>query len=472
VVQLPLDTTAAMAIEMARRLESQDAGVERVERDHLMHPHAETVPAPVTAAAPGTADTFAHHQWPLMAREPGRTGRANFHRAWNRTAGSETIVVAVLDSGTTHHPDTVSRELAGFDLVTDVTLSADGSERDADPTDPGNFCAAGNVESDWHGTAAAGLIGAIAGNGYGVAGAAPGAWLQHVRVLGRCGAWSSDVADAIVWAAGGDVPGLPRNAMPARVINLSLGAPVDTCASFMQQAVDKAVRLGAVVVASAGNDDRAGIDMPANCRGAISVAAGTESGDLAGYSNHSPAIALTAPAGGLCKTQRSTCIPDGTATVGTVGPTLFEQHAEVRYFGGTSAAAPHVAAAAALVLSANPALEPAQVAAILRATAHREYPQDSFCAGGPRCGAGFLDAEAAVAAAGGAIPSVGQPPPAPAPRPAASQAPEAAVAAVPEDDDPAGGGGAMSLGWLALLALAGALLRPASAARAPRRRST
>ena len=71
----------------------------------------------------------------------------------------------------------------------------------------------------------------------------------------------------------------------------------------------------------------------------------------------------------------------------------------MRYFGGTSAAAPHVAAAAALVLSANPALAPREVAAILRATAMRDVPADSFCAHGAHCGAGFLDAEAAVLAA-------------------------------------------------------------------------
>ena len=456
VVELPAGTSPEAAAAVARRLAKKDPAVRRVEIDRRMVPHAEPVPAPSAPIEPTTLDSFSHHQWPLMARAPGRAGRANFHGAWQRTTGAAGVVVAVLDSGTTHHPDTVSRELGGFDMVSDVALSADGGDRDADPTDPGDFCANGSAASDWHGTAAAGLIGAIADNGFGIAGAAHGVRLQHVRVLGRCGAWSSDVADAIVWAAGGRVPGMPQNATPAQVVNLSLGAPTDTCAGFMQQAIDEAQRLGAVVIASAGNAARQGMDMPANCRGAVSVAAGTESGDLARYSNHSPNVTITAPAGGDCRSQRDTCIPGGTATVGTVGATLFEQHAEVRYFGGTSAAAPHVAAAAALVLSANPALVPREVAAILRATAMRDVPADSFCAQGAHCGAGFLDAEAAVLAAHGPVDL------------SADLEPAEEPAAIDEDDEGSAsdafvgppdesGGGAMSPLWLALLALAAAL---------------
>jgi serine protease len=405
VVQLPAGTTAAEAAALARRLAAQNPAVQSAEADLPLRSHAEAVTVP-DAYAPLTADTYAHQQWPLMGREPGRVGRANFGRAWQRTTGHDDVVVAVLDSGGTHHPDTLAREHAGFDFITELPLAADGSGRDADATDPGDFCASGIGDSDWHGTAAAGMIAAVPGNAYGVAGAAPGVRLQHVRVLGRCGAWSSDVADAIVWAAGGQVPGVPANATPARVINLSLGAPADACSAFMQDAVDAAARLGAVVVASAGNEGRRGIDMPANCRGVLAVAAATESGDLAHYSNHAPGIALAAPAGGECKTQRESCIAHGAPSVGTLGRTVFEGHAEVRYFGGTSAAAPHVAAAAALVVSANPALTPREVASVLRASAWRGLPADSFCAAGRDCGAGLLDAHAAVLAADGPVLSI------------------------------------------------------------------
>ena len=156
VVELPAGTSPEAAAAVARRLAKKDPAVRRVEIDRRMVPHAEPVPAPSAPIEPTTLDSFSHHQWPLMARAPGRAGRANFHGAWQRTTGAAGVVVAVLDSGTTHHPDTVSRELGGFDMVSDVALSADGGDRDADPTDPGDFCANGSAASDWHGTAAAG----------------------------------------------------------------------------------------------------------------------------------------------------------------------------------------------------------------------------------------------------------------------------------------------------------------------------
>ncbi len=62
-------------------------------------PHVEPVPAPSAPLEAASLDEFSHHQWPLMARAPGRAGRANFHGAWQRTTGAAAVVVAVLDSG-------------------------------------------------------------------------------------------------------------------------------------------------------------------------------------------------------------------------------------------------------------------------------------------------------------------------------------------------------------------------------------
>ncbi len=77
--------------------------------------------------------------------------------------------------------------------------------------------------SSWHGTHVAGTIGAIGNNGMGVAGINWVSQIVPVRVLGKCGGYVSDIADGIVWASGGTVTGLPDNANPARVLNLSLG---------------------------------------------------------------------------------------------------------------------------------------------------------------------------------------------------------------------------------------------------------
>ncbi|MCY6924111.1 S8 family serine peptidase, partial [Escherichia coli] len=75
----------------------------------------------------------------------------------------------------------------------------------------------------------AGLAAGQSNNGTGITGAAPGAKIQPVRVLGKCtNGWVSDIADAVAWSAGAPVAGEPANPNPATVINLSLNYP-DQC---------------------------------------------------------------------------------------------------------------------------------------------------------------------------------------------------------------------------------------------------
>src|SRR5690606_31257016 len=140
------------------------------------------------------------------------------------------VVVAVLDTGITRHGDLDANVLPGYDFISDAGKANDGDGRDNDPSDPGdwvtlNQCPGGNraENSSWHGTHVAGTIAAVTNNAKGVAGTAFGARILPVRVLGTCGGYDSDIADAIVWAAGGSVSGVPTNANPAEVINLSLG---------------------------------------------------------------------------------------------------------------------------------------------------------------------------------------------------------------------------------------------------------
>ncbi|GHH00238.1 hypothetical protein Srubr_23960 [Streptomyces rubradiris] len=111
----------------------------------------------------------------------------------------------------------------------------------------------------------AGTVAARAGNGLGVASTAHDAGVQPVRVLGACGGGKSDTIEAIVWAAGGTVPGVPANKTPAKVINLGLGEKAPYSDAY-QQAIDSAVRRGTTVVVAAGNDDaHADAYTPANC---------------------------------------------------------------------------------------------------------------------------------------------------------------------------------------------------------------
>lgn len=308
--------------------------------------------------------------------------------AWDLTRGAG-VTVAVLDTGITPHADLSANVVRGHDFVSDPRIANDGNARDSNASDPGDWCAATNEPSTWHGTHVAGIIAALGNNGLLMTGLAPAAKVMPVRVLGACGGDIADLADAITWASGGvvsNVASLPATKV-AKVINLSLSAP-GRCSESLQQAIAGAARRGALLVAAAGNDnaDVSGVQ-PANCAGVIAVAAHTEDGFLASFSNHGAGVHLTAPGQNILSTWNlGQTVPDpGTQTL----------HA----LSGTSSAAPHVAAVAALVQShrlsqGQPRLSPAALTGALIGHA-RPLPQPCL----PGCGAGMLDAQRPVEAA-------------------------------------------------------------------------
>lgn len=353
------------------------------------------------AAVPTWTDTQ-RRQWPLFGPVPSATpgtpavavpGGADFASAWAVSTGSQ-VAVAVLDTGSLPHPSLDGQSVPGYDFVTDLTAAGDGHGRDADASDPGDACQGGT--SSWHGLMVASQIaGRMTADG--ILGGAPQARVMPVRVLGRCGGWSSDIADAIDWLAGSTIAGVPRSSTAVRVVNLSLGGD-GTCPAFMQAAIDRALAAGIVVVAAAGNSTRASIDTPANCAGVIAVAAHTRSGDLASYSNHSRQVTLSAPGGGACRQQAAgTCDASATLAAGNAGREVPGASLSAVGFNGTSAATPQVAAAAALLLAARPDWSPAEVRSQLIRSA-RPHAAGTFCASRPgECGAGMLDAGAALA---------------------------------------------------------------------------
>jgi serine protease len=352
-----------------------------VEPDQILQATASPPNDPYwTTPAPG--------QWDLSEGTTPTTYGIDLLGAWDTTLGAG-VVVAVLDTGITTHPDLAGQTVAGYDFIADVLRANDGNGRDADPSDPGDwitaaenasgyFTGCGVSNSSWHGTHVSGTIAALRNNTIGIAGIAPSAKVQPVRVIGKCGGYVSDVADAIVWASGGAVSGVPANATPARVINMSLGGS-GSCDTPFQAAINGAVSRGAVVVVSAGNDnaDASGYS-PANCAGVITVAATDRNGIRASFSNYGSVVEIAAPGVSLWST-----LNDG-ATV--PGNPIFAP------YSGTSMAAPHVAGVAALMLAANPSLTPAQVVAIMQLTAH------PLAAGGCPlgCGSGIVDAAKAV----------------------------------------------------------------------------
>lgn len=346
------------------------------------------------------------NQWAL--RSQSGTAGARFDKAWELSRGSADVVVAVLDTGVVFDtPELAGRLLAGYDFVSDRNTGNDGDGRDPDASDPGNWvsqvesesgpfrgCAVRN--SSWHGTFVAGQVAANTQNNSGVAGADWNVKVLPVRVLGKCGGTLSDVLDAMLWSAGLDVPGIPRNPTPARVINLSLGSP-NVCSRFEQSVVDRVTQAGGLVVAAAGNGGGT-LDTPANCPNVMAVGALDRDGSRASYSAMGAGIDLMAPGG-----WRSGLVGLGnTGNQGPASPALVQKT-------GTSFAAPLVSAAAALMVAVNPELSPAAIRAQLRNTAAPFLaPQRQVCQEGQGsgscnctqavCGTGMLDAQAAVQA--------------------------------------------------------------------------
>ena len=317
--------------------------------------------------------------------------------AWDVSTGSG-ATVAVIDTGITAHPDLDANVLPGYDFVSDATAARDGNGRDSNAQDQGDWYAGGEcgqtaaANSSWHGTHVSGTVAAVTGNSTGVAGVAPNAKVLPVRVLAKCGGSLSDIADAIIWASGGTVSGIPANANPAKVINMSLGGS-GTCGTTYQAAINSAVSRGSTVVVAAGNSnqDAAGF-RPANCTSVVTVAASNPSGSLSYYSNYGATVDLTAPGGDTSVSSGGilSTINTGTSTPGGAGYANYQ---------GTSMAAPHVAGLVALMKSKSPALSPAQVESTLR-QGTRTMP--GGCTKG--CGAGLSDATATMGLLGGTTP--------------------------------------------------------------------
>jgi serine protease len=321
--------------------------------------------------------------------------------AWDiRTGGA--VNVAIVDTGLRPHAEFAARILPGYDFIAEDSPGSfftanDGNGRDADASDPGDWIGPDEAspdcpesDSSWHGTLLAGLIGAAGDNAAGIAGINWQARLLPVRALGRCGGYVSDIADGLRWAVGLAVAGVPANANPARIINLSLGS-TGPCSTTEQEALDAATAAGALVIVPAGNDgDDVSDSAPANCRNAFVVAALARSGALAYYSNHGGLVTLAAPGGdelnGLVSTFNS-----GLTTPGA------DDYAS---FLGNSFSVPLVAGTAALMLAVKPSLTREQLRAQLIQTT-RDFP-DASC-NTSLCGAGVLDAGAALAAVAGAV---------------------------------------------------------------------
>jgi serine protease len=383
----PVPLSEARAI--ARRLAGH-AEVEYVQPDHRMR--AQLVPN----------DEDVNLQTYLRDNAAGISAFS----AWDVGTGSANIVVAVVDTGYRPHAAMAGRILPGYDFISDPSVANDGDGRDADASDPGDWITRSDLisshtfdgcdiaTSSWHGTSTAGIIAANSNDAVWTAGIDWAAKILPVRVLGKCFGDDSDILDGIAWAAGLSVPGVPANPTPAQVINLSLGEQAE-CAPGYQQVIALALAHGITraIVASAGNDGAdVGTNTPSNCPGVISVGATTSAGSRASYSNFGATMSISAPGGDTF--GRS----DGIEILSNLGHSVPTTDG-LDVGNGTSYAAPMVSGVISLMLAVAPGLSASQVRAVLASSA-KPFPSGSDCTTAT-CGAGIVDAHAAVQAAQG-----------------------------------------------------------------------
>jgi len=391
-VKLSDELTVDQVKDFISTLEAAD-GIEAVEPD--MHMTALDNSSTKDSNVPN--DPYFSEQWDMTSGSYG----INATNAWSQSTGKD-VTVAVIDTGIlTNHPDMEGQLLPGYDFISDAERARDNDGYDADPSDEGDWAEPGvcpsrsgaskGQSSSWHGSHVAGTIAAHTNNNGGVAGVAPDAKIVPIRVLGRCGSTSADTIDAITWASGGEVNGVPVNKNPARIINMSMGGP-GTCPRFYQKTINAAVARGAVIVAAAGNEDQdASKVAPASCENVVTVGASTNNGVRSPFSNYGASVDISAPGGDmdvetgiLSLTDKSTTAPQDSTYATMVG---------------TSQAAPHVAGTIALMLAANPDLKTEEIVTTLQDTA-------TTMAGCDRdsCGAGIVNAASAVSQVAGKTP--------------------------------------------------------------------
>ena len=401
---------------------------------------------PVTVGAGGPVVG----QWYLRAPAGEVVSSINVELAWDLAPPSTDIVVADIDTGVRFdHPDLQraaagGKLLPGYDMIADIPSANDGDGRDGDASDPGDWITQGESDdvrgefyqcgadnSSWHGTQVSGLMGALTNNGIGMAGVARMVRILPVRVLGKCGGFDSDILAGMLWAAGLGVPGVPNNPTPARVLNMSLGGEGPCTAPYLD-AVDAINAAGVVIVASAGNNAGHAAGTPANCPGVLGVTGLRHAGSKVGFSDLGPAIAISAPAGNCvnvgpgqpCLYPMLTTSNSGLTTpiADSAGGSIYTDGFNSSL--GTSFSAPMVTGTVAMMLAANPALTPAAVRSMLQASVHpfpasglldtngAPLPQctapqpigamqidqlECYCTTST-CGAGMLDASAALTA--------------------------------------------------------------------------
>lgn len=439
-------SSEALAAHLARQPDVEYAVVDELRHrsivpNDLLYAESSTPPNPPNVRA---------GQWYLRAPSGAVRAAINAEAAWDASytaigaVGSSSVVVAVLDSGIrSDHEDFVGKfALPGFNMIADPIRSG-GVNRVADAEDRGDWLTQDEITnnptsypssykctveetSSWHGMEVSGIIGAESNNGLGMASVGGRTKILPVRVLGKCGGLDSDIIQGMRWAAGLAVDGLSGATAPrAKVINLSLGAASKSCSAAYRDTIAAVINAGVVVVAAAGNESKA-VDSPANCEGVIAVAALRHEGTKVGFSSSGPEVSISAPGGNCVNPDGEECLYPiiSASNSGASAPVAAADNGSTYSAAlGTSFATPMVSGTVALMLAVRPNLTPVAVKAVLKNSA-RPFPAsgvdsaatachaptdvaqlECYCTT-TTCGAGMLDAGAAVAQATGVIPVI------------------------------------------------------------------
>lgn len=443
-------SSEALAAHLARQADVEYAVVDEV-RQRSIVPND---PLYAESSNPPNPPNVRAGQWYLRPPTGAVRAAINAEAAWDASyaaigsVGASSVVVAVLDSGVRlDHADFVGKFAGtGFNLIADPIRSG-GVERIADAEDRGDWLTQDEITSNpisypaaykcsvdatssWHGMEVSGIIGAESQNAVGMASVGGLTKILPVRVLGKCGGLDSDIIQGMRWAAGLAVDGISGATTPrARVINLSLGSATKACSAAYRDTIAAVINAGVVIVAAAGNESKA-VDSPANCEGVIAVAALRHEGTKVGFSSVGPEVAISAPGGNCVNPDGEECLyPIISASNSGASSPVSAASGGSTYSAalGTSFATPMVSGTVALMLAVRPNLTPAAVKAVLKnsarpfptsgvssASAACHAPTDAeqlecYCTS-TTCGAGMLDAGAAVAQASGVIPVITQSP--------------------------------------------------------------
>ena len=411
VLYLANDVDSAKLTQIIQDIQS-DPNVEYVVEDRILKPMI-------------TAPQINPAQWDMQANFNDTTNPSwfgdNFTGAWSYLSTQNLlpgngVTVAVIDTGYTPHPNILSNlqnlatgsESYGYQFMSDCRIA--GTCTSATTTnntllpqsnglDLGDYVTQSDINnsngffaqdclsatSSWHGTH---VTGTIIGQGYdamtmtgGVKGGAYSAKVIPVRVLGKCGGYTSDIINGMYWAAGFVVPNATINPNPAQVISMSLGG-TGSCSTAQQDAINNITDTGVVIVVAAGNSTaNVSTATPANCSNVISVAANGPTQSLAYYSNWGNTT-ISASGGDTAYGSSSQYGKPGKilSTIWSSSQAYSASDSGTYiYYQGTSMATPHVSAAIANIISvlnnASKTYTTASITQILQSTAL--YPDSS-----------------------------------------------------------------------------------------------